>query len=504
MLGPQATLVAQAPRSASVPQLLQPVSYVSHATAKDLTIQLRTIQATLAGRINRLSLQDAINQGLKASPQLAVTYRSIQQQQWQLIAARRDWYPTLSLTAQPLWGYQSSTTINNYQAYQNSAINNFFNIPITTWQGAYTSATQVSPTANLAWTFFKPQRTSTINSQVELLKQQRYLYTVSARSLILQIQQNYYMLQSLKELIRAYVNLTLSNLDEVKVMEERFPVRLVTVSDLEQSRSQALNQMYQLIQYVNQYQATSAALANLLGVEDTTLLDPQDPFEQPQSWPLSLEQTVQQGLTMREEVKANLAAAQSYDWDAKALIQQYLPNLYLFGSGTANQGTGTFNADLGGVIQGPANGSLWNPSSSIGIGLSWQIFDGGIAAAQSSGRKALAQQQRDQAQQSRLDISQQIKTAYAAYRSQQIAIANSTAAVTSALNAQAAARARYQVGIGDITTLVQATGLYGAALFNLANAQMSYYAAVASLYRYSAIWPAGTDALVDQRSQQLK
>ena len=60
------------------------------------------------------------------------------------------------------------------------------------------------------------------------------------------------------------------------------------------------------------------------------------------------------------------------------------------------------------------------------------------------------------------------------------------------------------MGIGDITTLVQATGLYGNGLFNPANAQMSYYTALASLYRYSAIWPPGTEALVEPRSQQLR
>ena len=470
----------------------------------ELTRQLLTISSSLQGTTQSITLKAAITRSVAASPQLAISYRSIQQQEWQLIARRREWYPSLSLSAQPLWGYQFNSSVANYKAYQNSSVNSLLGVPITTWQGSYTTATQVAPTSTLSWSFFKPQRTSAIKSQLELLKQQRYLYDVSARSLILQVQQNYFMLQSLKELISAYVDLTLSNLAEVEVMEERFPLRLVTVSDLEQSRSQTLNQMYQLVQYINQYQATSATLANLLGQDSTALIDPADLFEGTQTWPLSLEESVQQGLAMREEVKANLTAAQSYDWDATALIQQYLPNLYLFGSGTANQATGVFNADLSGISKGPSAGSIWNPTSSVGIGLSWQIFDGGVVAAQSSSRRALAQQQRDQAQQTRLDVRSQIQTAYAAYQTQLIAIQNGTAAVRSALTAQAAARARYQVGIGDITTLVQTTSLYGAALFNLANAQMNYYTALASLYRYSAIWPPGTDQLVDWRTEQLQ
>ena len=57
---------------------------------------------------------------------------------------------------------------------------------------------------------------------------------------------------------------------------------------------------------------------------------------------------------------------------------------------------------------------------------------------------------------------------------------------------------------GDIATLVQAIGLYGNALFSLSNAQMSDYSALASLDRYSAIWPPGTDVLVKRRSLQLR
>ncbi len=49
-----------------------------------------------------------------------------------------------------------------------------------------------------------------------------------------------------------------------------------------------------------------------------------------------------QGQAWREEVTAT---ADSYNWDAKALIQQYLSNLALFASAMTNQGSGIFNGD---------------------------------------------------------------------------------------------------------------------------------------------------------------
>ncbi len=93
---------------------------------------------------------------------------------------------------------------------------------------------------------------------------------------------------------------------------------------------------------------------------------------------------------------------------------------------------------------GTSQGIIWNPGGSLGIGITWQLLDGGIYTAQSPDRKALAQQQRDLAQQTRLDISQQIKTADAVYSNQWLALEKSIEAVQSALKAPVAAQASYR------------------------------------------------------------
>ena len=45
-----------------------------------------------------VSLQEAISHGIRANPQLLEAFSTIQQYEWQLIAAQRQWYPTLQLT----------------------------------------------------------------------------------------------------------------------------------------------------------------------------------------------------------------------------------------------------------------------------------------------------------------------------------------------------------------------------------------------------------------------
>ena len=51
------------------------------------------------------------------------------------------------------------------------------------------------------------------------------------------------------------------------------------------------------------------------------------------------------------------------------------------------------------------------------------------------------------------------------------------------------AAARYAAGVGDITTVVQATELLGDAAEQNKSLRLIYRNAIAELYRYSAQWP---------------
>jgi outer membrane protein TolC len=471
--------------------------------SSQLEAQLKTVEAEGTGSGISLTLEQAINMGVSNSPQLAIAYREIQRQEWELIAARRDWYPQATISAQPIAGFFSNSMLTSYRADQDVA--GRYNLDYGREFGTYMKGLQISPSAMISWRFFDIARGSEISSQQKLVDQQKFLFNVTARSLLLDIETEFYALQSLAGLIQAYTRLSQENIREVKVMEERFKVRLATVSDVEQSKAQALNQMNQLIDYKYRYQEASSNLAQLLSLETSQLIYASQKNTDMQYWPLSLDETLRQGLSNREEIKASLAQAESYQWEARALMQRYIPTMSVLLGGNLNLEQGVINGAIGGLdMPQPPTGTLRNTSSAVGLGFTWDIFDGGIRAAQSNARRAQAQQQRDQAQQNRLTVVQQIKTAYAAYQTQYQSLINSRAAVTSALQAQSAARERYRVGIGDITTLIQATGLYGDALANQALSEMRYSTAVASLYRYSAVWPMSSQEVVIKRKRALK
>ena len=223
---------------------------------------------------------------------------------------------------------------------------------------------------------------------------------------------------------------------------------------------------------------------------------PKGNLEQSSIWPDSIDQTIAQALKLREEVQSYLQSEQASIWSARAAIRQYLPILSL-------QGVyyGIYN-------KGSAN-SLINYESiyefkSIGLGISWNIFDGGVAAAQSKSLEAAAKNSRNEAEYYQYVIREQVQKTYSTYEISQLALESAKANLLAANNTLKANRARFNIGLADITSLVQSMQLLGQAEEAQISALQSYNQSVAELYRYSARWPNGISLLVEQQKRVLQ
>ena len=85
-----------------------------------------------------------------------------------------------------------------------------------------------------------------------------------------------------------------------------------------------------------------------------------------------------------------------------------------------------------------------------------------------------------------------------------IGVKSAQQAFESAQIAQEASRARFAVGVGDITSVVQTIQQLSASAIQLSQATLLYNTAVAELYRYSATWPADAETELDQRLQRMR
>ena len=96
--------------SASIPQQNLEIN------SDQLISKLEQLQADVKKKSIAISLEEAIRLGVKNNPILEIAFEEIQDLEWQLIRAKRKWYPTFRVAGgSPFTGYTWSTFVeNNY------------------------------------------------------------------------------------------------------------------------------------------------------------------------------------------------------------------------------------------------------------------------------------------------------------------------------------------------------------------------------------------------------
>ena len=469
---------------------------IEQASDPTLIIQeLARLEAQIKAKARPVSLDQAVGEGIRFNPQLQQAFAAIQQYEWQLIAAQRQWYPTLQLNnGTPFVGVQWQTYSQNYSSSSPTA-------PPT-----YSNSSQQAifqPGVSINWNVIDPTRQPNINAASASLRQQKLLFDVSARNLILNLQQSYYNVQSSRQLIESFRRIYEINQQRLAMLTAQRSIGMATVLDVESTRSQLFAQLNQLVDYTRVYIDQTANLAAAMALPDGTLAIPSDPAALRGSWQLSLEDTIRQARRQREEIYASLAAAEAARWSGVASLRSYLPviALALNDSLVANQGP--LSTQSGGQTVTVDN-TLFNRTASIGLGFNWMLFDGGVQAANAEAAKAQALQQGAQAASTDLQVIQQVRSSYGQLSTARVAYRSAMEAYRSAELAQHASRARFAVGVGDITSVVQTIEQLSQAAQQLSTATLSYNTALAQLYRYSATWPPQAQQDVHQRTEQLR
>lgn len=471
---------------------LQSTPFTTTQRASHLQLQLDALREKLKRRARPITLKDAVEQSLLTNPGLAESYRQIQQQQWNLIAVRRQWYPQItgSSLGINLFGYRSTTsnTLNS-------------NSPGFTPRTSFTNLVETSPSLQLSWTFFKPSRGALINAASEELRAQQLLFDVSARDLVLETQLAYFALQEQKQLASDYEAILNSTSRQVERTEALFSAGAASVGDVEQIRTQQLQNLSKLIDTYRLLVDAAARLAAAMALPTGVLVMPQDRLSLLMPWTQSETETLHYAERMREEIQASLAKASSSGWNAMSYLYSYWPNFSTNASGSLLNTNSAFGNPGSEVT---LNNQLSTWTGAVGLGFSWLIFDGGINAAQAEQRKAQAKMFNDQAAVIRLSVAREVERAYANYQASTLALESTKLQLESAETAARVVRERFNIGFADMTSVVQTYNQSIQAASSYAQSLREYNTSVASLYRYSASWPDGALSLLQSRVKQIK
>ena len=218
------------------------------------------------------------------------------------------------------------------------------------------------------------------------------------------------------------------------------------------------------------------------------------------SWQLSLEETVKQALFLREEIQKFLQSERSSLWRARSAMREYLPVFSLSFNFLGEYTNGTYKSyPLPKIDQ-----DYSFEQTSVGLNVTWDIFDGGVAAAEAESYKAAARHAAYEAEYTRLQVREQIRRSYSKYKLSNLNLKNSALNLNAAKKAYLVQVSRFRVGLSDMTSVVQAIQLLGQAIETRTDALLASNESVAELYRYSAQWPEGIEPLVDERESYLK
>ena len=428
----------------------------------------------------RISLEEVIQKTIINNPQIAQAIELVQAKKSKLAAEKRKWNPTLKFSRtseNPVLGKQMSTIIQTADNYKDVKYANFTNV------------NEAFVAARLKWNFLDPVRYSSINRSVSLLESQELLLSILCRSLVLEAQMLYTKLVENQNLINTYSSIYKKNRLELEAIVGQFNGGIISLGDVSQQQTLLLNQLNELLTLVSLQIELASELAVLTGMPPGSSALPSQQQIHSQEWSLPLQKTIEEGLRLREEIQLALSDSKAADWQAQTMLNKYLPVLSLSVNGYGNYSDGLFGADIA-SSSSQDRGFVQATDLSIGLGLTWTPFDGGSQLASSNAFKNQAKADLLFANFQRDRVGSQIRSSYGQYLTAKTALAKAEQGLKIASLSVDIASERYAAGIlGSVTTVVQATEMYGKAAFILSKTRVSYFDSIAKLYRYSGQWP---------------
>ncbi|MEB3259929.1 MAG: TolC family protein [Cyanobacteriota bacterium] len=457
--------LSETPLSATPPAASAAKPLTAAERLQGLRARLARNRDHLESTSRRLTLPQALAMALERNPILAKAHDGIEATRWSGVAIRREWMPSLKAG-------NSNPGLVGVQQKRDDTLS------------------VSSPELTLEWTFFDPGRRPRARANAASLEADRFLFDVEARSLVLSVQESYIDLQALLTLEREYVELSAMVDHWLLLARARGQGRAGPESpDVDQLLSQQLAQLILRIDTHEQVIAAASKLAQALSLPPGDLVLPAEPLALRGQWTLSRQESIAQGLRLREEIQRSLALARGLRWTAVATRSGYWPTLSVEGTGSTQ--TNSDSSDL-------------SSEATVGMNVRWTLFDGGILAAKASAQQQLGRQALRQAQLDQLAVTAEVETAYAAYVNSQIVVDTASAQKESARASFQTATRSFQAGSSDATTLLQVLANTRGAVEAWSRAVRKHNRSVAALERTSARWPEAAQPLLRNRVDQLE
>ena len=375
-----------------------------------------------------LGLVEVENLAEVNNPNLKAIASQVDQAQSNLRAQISQWYPNLNLQA------ASAPTYTTGQARSVAANGDVINSSTDRWDfGASLSA---------QWSLINPQRVPTIAAARDQFEKAKFQYVIALRDLRLQAVSAYFDLQQSDDQVRIGQESVRASIVSLRDSKARFQAGVATKLEVLEAETQLSRDQQLLTNSLAAQAIARRSLAALLDLPQNVTPTAKDPARVFGVWQPSLQESIVAAYAFREELDQALLDISIANSQANAALGAIQPFLNIFAAFSGNVFDGN---DPIIVAQPGAEGS--NYDTAIGVNLSWRIFDGGAAAAQSRQNKQLAQENTFRFAQRRDGIRQEVETSFYELEKNNRNIVTTSREVISARESLRLARLRFQAGV---------------------------------------------------------
>ena len=375
-----------------------------------------------------LGLVEVENLAEVNNPNLKAIASQVDQAQSNLRAQISQWYPSLNLEAASAPAYTTG------QARSVAANGNVVNSATDRWSfGAALTA---------QWALINPQRVPTIAAARDQFEKAKFQYVIALRDLRLQTASAYFDLQQSDDQVRIGQESVRASIVSLRDSKARFQAGVATKLEVLEAETQLSRDQQLLTNSLAAQAIARRSLAALLDLPQNVTPTAKDPARVFGVWQPSLQESIVAAYTFREELDQALLDISIANSQANAALGAIQPFLNIFAAFSGNVFDGN---DPVIVAQPGAEGS--NYDTAIGVNLSWRIFDGGAAMAQSRQNKQLAQENNFRFAQRRDAIRQEVETSFYELEKNNRNIVTTSREVISARESLRLARLRFQAGV---------------------------------------------------------
>jgi outer membrane protein TolC len=390
-------------------------------TVPDTTARRAAVPADLQQRVNRLTLPELIDLGLRNNPSTRITWANARAAAAAYGSARGGYYPTID-------GDITGTRIKTVASQGRSAV----------------TQSLLNPALNLSYLLLDfGGRSGTVGAARGALLAANYTHNATLQNVVLQIQTTYFQYIANRALLRAQRTSVREAQTNLQAAEERRRVGVATIADVLQARTAASQVELAAETTEGDLQTSRGALAVSLGLPANL---PYDIDSTAEELPVSLLADSVDALIARAvELRPDLAAARAEYESSRSQISiaraNRLPSLQLNGSTGLTYSTSFSNA---------------RNNYAISLGLHIPLFAGFSRLYDQRQVTALAE-----AAQARTDalgqqVVFQVFSSYHVFQTSARRVATANNLMASAQQSNQVALGRYRAGVGSVLDLLSA------------------------------------------------